>query len=211
VVLRSTLYDGWRHLLFIYPPLVIVATAGWRHLLQIATPRLSMAVVAFLAVGCAEPLLFIIMNHPNEAVYFNTLAGGPRGAAGRFELDYGGNSLLQAVEWSADLARNSRVPLVITGRPYRALRANVERFPGVTTSPLYAGAHHMELRLLRAETGPSLASRRNALYVVRMADGTPVAVVLPGPRFKQVRNQLGNLVRRAGPNATGSRDRKAVP
>ena len=36
--------------------------------------------------------------HPDEYVYYNLLTGGVKGAAGAYELDYWGNSLLEATK-----------------------------------------------------------------------------------------------------------------
>ena len=191
IALGSTLYDGWRHMLFTYPPLVVLAAAGW-HLVydRLSTHQARAAMAALFALGCLEPIVFMVRNHPHDAVYFNAFVGGPRGAAGRFDMDYWGNSLLEATEWSADLASRSGVSLTVAGQPFGIVRANAERFTSIQAQPVEAGRHHLLLRVLRAEVGPSLADRPAVLYAVRTADGAPLAVVLPGPRFKEVRDRL---------------------
>ena len=187
IVKGSTLYNGWRHVLFIYPPLVVLAVLGWQFAWERARSRSLRAVVAGLfLVGCAEPLWFMARNHPHQVVYFNALTGGPKGAAGRFELDYWANSYLQAMKWCAELAERSGTPLVVAGTPQRVVRFDARRFPGIAAARLTRGEHHLELRLLRSELGPSAADRRGVLHVVRMSDGTPLAIVRRGPRWRQV-------------------------
>ena len=95
VLSGATIYDGIRHLLFTYPPLVVLAAAGWRGSLASPSRRLKHWPPPPWRSASSSPLLFQWRNHPNQAVYFNALAGGPRGAFGRYELDYWGNSLLQ--------------------------------------------------------------------------------------------------------------------
>ena len=196
-VVGSTLYDGWRHMLFTYPPLVVLAGAGWHVVYHLLSTRGARGVVAVLfVVGCLEPILYMVRNHPHEGVYFNASVGGPRGAAGRFDMDYWGNSLLEATEWSADLASRSGVPLIIAGQPFGIVRANGGRFTSIQALPMEAGRHHLQLRVLRAEAGPSLADRPRTLYAVRTADGAPLAVVLRGPKFKEVRERLAPYLTR---------------
>jgi nitrate reductase NapE component len=194
----STLYDGWRHMLFTYPPLVVLAAAGWWLLYERFPHRARLAVAGLFAIGCVEPVVYMIRNHPHETVYFNAIVGGPRGAAGRFDLDYWGNSLLEATEWSSDLASKSGVPLIVAGQPWGIVRADARRFTTIRARLVEARRHHLELRLLRAEAGPSIADRPSILYAVRTADGAPLAVVLRGPRFGDVRDRLAPFLHQRG-------------
>jgi hypothetical protein len=187
---HSVLYDGWRHLLFVYPPLVILSASGW-HDLIIATrawPRTSGVMIAALLVGCTEPLLFMVQSHPNEVVYFNALVGGPRGAFRHFELDYWGNSLLQAAEWSESQAEQTGVRLTVSGWPNALVREDCRRFPLLVPSEPEAGEHHLYVQLLRdSRQGLTRTlSRGDILHIVRTHDGAPLAVVLRGPRFGEI-------------------------
>lgn len=101
MLMRPTVYNGVRHFLFTVPPLAVFAAIGldaaWR-LAERGGPRPAQAVTAAaLAVGVVNTWHLSTM-HPNEYVYFNSLVGGTRGAEGRFELDYWGNSVLEAVK-----------------------------------------------------------------------------------------------------------------
>ena len=197
---HSTLYDGWRHLFFIYPPLVVLAAIGWRDVLT-ATGRhrlLSAVAASALIAGCAEPLAFMVQNHPNEAVYFNALVGGPHGAFKRFELDYWGNSLFQATRWSAGVAECAGRPVAVSGWPYQVVTEDASRFPSLRSTQPGEEAHHLELHLLRdtREGLRRLMARPDILHVVRTDDGAPLAVVLPGPRFHEIEATLTSLGRR---------------
>jgi hypothetical protein len=193
ILAGSTLYDGWRHVLFVYPPLVVLAAAGWNFLMNERRPRAVRLVgVALFVAGCVEPVVFIWRNHPNEVVYFNALVGGPRGAAGRFDLDYWGNSLLQATEWTAALATRSGVPLCISGRPYSIVRGNAQRFGSLYSEWPFSRAHHVEVVLARGprEGLAQLAARRDILHVIETADGAPLAYIVAGPRIDAVRDRI---------------------
>ncbi len=98
----AILYDGWRHLLFAYPGLVILAAFFWTELdirrKASGKPYLAYALAAVLVLLMAEPLIFTARNPGYPYVYFNPLAGGMKGAHGNFEEDYWGISVRQAVE-----------------------------------------------------------------------------------------------------------------
>ena len=182
----STLYDGWRHVLFVYPSLVVAAAIGWERMLNVREGRVRLAVVAALIAGAAEPLVYMVRNHPHHVVYFNSAVDGPRGAFRRYELDYWGNSLLAASEWTSELARTSGTFLRVSGSPWSLVRADLPRFPALIPAP--PADAHVEIRLLRGSRNSItvLANRADALHVVRTADGAPLAVVLPGPRMQEV-------------------------
>lgn len=96
----SMLYNGWRHFLFVYPSLVIIASAGWDMLWNIfSKPRFRLIPAIILIAAFAGPIQWMFKSHPNQYIYFNELCGGIKGAYGRFELDYYSNSLKQAADW----------------------------------------------------------------------------------------------------------------
>jgi hypothetical protein len=83
----STLYNGFRHILFVIPMLALVAGSGfaWARtwLRRLPIPAAG-AIGAYLAYQC----YVLAALHPLEYVSFNALAGGVRGAYQRFEMDY---------------------------------------------------------------------------------------------------------------------------
>lgn len=100
---HSPLYDGWRHLIFIYPPIVILSALALLSLIQSAKNKTVQYVMAgVVAVGLMLPAKWAIANHPNQIVYFNEFVGGIDGAFGYYETDYYMNSMKQAVYKLAD-------------------------------------------------------------------------------------------------------------
>jgi hypothetical protein len=188
----ATIYDGIRHLLFTYPPLVVLSACGWRFLLgSPGRPLRALASVA-LALGLLEPLLFQWRNHPNQAVYFSAPAGGPRGAFGRYELDYWGNSVLQALQWADQMVRPSGIRVAVSGLPPHIVRDDVRRFAVLDFAWPEFASHHLEILFLRGLRREVLemAGRADILHAVTTADGTPLAIVVPGPRFAEVAGSL---------------------
>ena len=77
----STLYDGMRHLLFVYTPLVVLAAVAWSALINLFSEKLKMKYItlALLAMLLLEPAAFIARNLPYFYLYFNPIAGGVNG------------------------------------------------------------------------------------------------------------------------------------
>jgi hypothetical protein len=89
------IYDNIRHFLFALPPLFLLAGIGIEHILLWTRGSMLGWV---LAAGLSLPgVLAILVGHPFDYVYYNSLVGGVRGAAGRYEMDYWCTSLRDAV------------------------------------------------------------------------------------------------------------------
>ncbi len=94
---KSPLYDGWRHLFFIYPPLVLLASLLFTSAIdRVRQQGMKYAVIGILVLGLILPAKWCLANHPNETVYFNELIGGIDGAYSHYETDYYMNSVKQA-------------------------------------------------------------------------------------------------------------------
>lgn len=195
IVMRSTLYDGIRHLLFIYPPLVVIAANGWTAVIQPARPRwLRRAAASGLAIGLASVLAFDLRSHPNQGVYFNGVVGGPRGAFQHYDMDYWGNCVLQGVEWAAQTARTYGTVITISGNPDHLVQLNAERYREVYFTYPSRARHYLHVRLAR---GPAAALKQiaaePALYHVRTPDGVVLCTVTPGPAFRELEALRGHV------------------
>ena len=94
---NSTMYDGWRHLFFIYPSLLYISLKGL-YLIKLNFFRkkflnLFLAIILFLSFTTYE----MIHYHPHQNVYFNLLVG--KNVYKKFENDYWGLSNKQAFEF----------------------------------------------------------------------------------------------------------------
>lgn len=96
----SNVYGGWRHIIFVYPPFVILAALGFNTLIDHLSKRILRIVfiIVFLALSI-HPLRFMIRNHPYEYLYFNELTGGLKAAYGNYETDYYFHSIREGSEW----------------------------------------------------------------------------------------------------------------
>lgn len=102
IIKKSTLYDGWRHLIFAYAPGVVIASLAWAYLWEkygAVKKNLLSAGIGLFALCSIDPAIFIIRNPTLSYTYFNPLAGGMKGAFGDYETDYWGVSVRQGFKW----------------------------------------------------------------------------------------------------------------
>ena len=104
IVTRSPLYDNFRQIFFILPPIFLIAGVVFE---KVKRPALQIALIAL----CVLPgIIDGIRLHPYEYIYYNRFIGGERGAFRRFELDYWGTSYREAADWlNANAPANANI------------------------------------------------------------------------------------------------------
>ena len=97
VILRKPpMYDGYRHFLFMLPPIFIFAGFAFEKIFELIKPR--WAVGALTALLLAPGIFGFIQLHPYEYTYYNSFAGGTSGAFRTYETDYWLTCYKEAVE-----------------------------------------------------------------------------------------------------------------
>jgi hypothetical protein len=120
VLLRAPIYNYFRHVLFIFPPLFVAAALALQRsadLLRRARWLGPIRAVALLLPG----LVAIARLHPYEYGYFNEVVGGVRAVRGRFIPDYWCTSLREAMRYINEHAPAS-AGIAVTG-PEASARA----------------------------------------------------------------------------------------
>ena len=86
LVKNPPMYDGFRHFLFIIPPLFIFAGIAFDALLNVIRHRWSQVI---LLLAIISPGIYQSVHlHPYQYTYYNQYVGGTDEAAYRFETDY---------------------------------------------------------------------------------------------------------------------------
>lgn len=98
IALRVALYDNFRQILFILPPIFFMAGVAFEALKNVKWQA------ALIAISLLPGLIGIISLHPYEYIYYNQFVGGVSGAAGRFETDYWVISYREAAEYVSGVA-----------------------------------------------------------------------------------------------------------
>lgn len=103
-VFNSTINDGWRHMFFIYPPIVLFTVFGIQTIFRLISNhphrnKFTKIVVGMsIFAGLLEPLCFMSLHHPHQNVYFSPLAGDYSTIRFRYEMDYWGLSYKQGID-----------------------------------------------------------------------------------------------------------------
>ena len=102
ILLRPPMYDGFRHFLFILPPIFVTTGLGLQAILnwlkKIRPQAASWLYATIIFVILAVNLLPAARLHPFEYAYYNSLVGGTGGAFRTYETDYWLTCYKQAVE-----------------------------------------------------------------------------------------------------------------
>ncbi len=102
IVVRLPLYDNFRQVIFILPPVFFVCGLGVDWLFQ----RLRQPIVRGLIVAALifPGIVAGVQLHPYEYIYYNSFIGGVPGAQGRFELEYWATSYRAAMDYVNTIA-----------------------------------------------------------------------------------------------------------
>lgn len=133
---QSNLYCAMRHLLFLVPPMAVLAGLGWDyviHKFEDKQQTIAYAVAGLMGVLALLPMAHIATNFTNAYVYFNELAGGRSGAVGKYEMDYWGVAQKQAVKYLEEQGVFTGDSLLIrTNYPF-VMRQYLKKYPYVKT------------------------------------------------------------------------------
>ena len=88
---RSNIYDGWRHVYFLYTPLVLLAIIGLRWGVDVSgSGRIKSGFYAVAVIGSVVTIVSMAKIHPLQFVYFNSLADRNRQdwLVQQYDMDY---------------------------------------------------------------------------------------------------------------------------
>lgn len=125
LLLKPTLYDSWRQFLFLTIPMIIIAMVGLEWLIRnwklkiVWNLIISLLVIISLFFTAKEMLIL----HPYEYLYYNSLVGGFKGAYNRYETDYWGLAFKEAAIWFNNHIKNpaKNYTLFVEGDPLSTL------------------------------------------------------------------------------------------
>src|SRR5690606_4113917 len=116
----STLYSGWRHLTFVYAPVMMIALKGG-HLLfnrAIRLPKtartwriIAIGIFAVTSLYQLNIVHWMTINHPYQNVYFNDVIVRLFGGRSHFERDYWRLSVRQGIEHLLEVDANPHIKI----------------------------------------------------------------------------------------------------
>jgi hypothetical protein len=114
ILFGSALYNGWRHLYFVYPFFVLLAIRGFlvllgyvkRSFLHEQNRVQASILIAAVAVDIGSTMHFIANYHPHQSTYFNKLA---LDVERNFERDYYGMSYRKTMEFLLEYSEKDSI------------------------------------------------------------------------------------------------------
>jgi len=110
ILLNSTLYNGWRHMYFLYPLILLISINGLFCLFKNTKIVFIKYIFIFIiSLQMLTTFTWMVKNHPHQYVFFNSFIKG--NLTKKFELDYWGLSYKQSFEYllKNDNSRNIKV------------------------------------------------------------------------------------------------------
>ena len=123
IILKSTLYGGWRHMYFIYPAFLIIALGSIKAAFNFFKNKLnpvkyivtSFILTIIIFLNLVYIVQIMIRLHPYEYIYYNAFAGSNLGEVKeKYPLDYWGISFKTGLEYI--LKTDSRDKITYTMR-----------------------------------------------------------------------------------------------
>ena len=124
IALNSNMFNGWRHVYFLYAPICVLAAFGLRGLAALPKPRLRAAAFALAAVGVAAVAVQMVRIHPHQNEYFSPLLN-KSALADRWEMDYWRVSHKAALDALLKIQPSGRVVLLDLSKS--STQINVDR------------------------------------------------------------------------------------
>ena len=193
----GNLYNGWRHLYFLYGPLCLGAVGGLAWLRGHAGRRLARLAAVVAALGLVPAVAWGARLHPHEHVYFNFLVDRktPERLRAQFDMDYWAVPFKEALLVLLDMVPG---PVPVTGPiAQSALVLPAEQRRRVVPSSDFSAYFATDYRYWWGqgeEEGPSYA---RPLHVRRVFSNTLYAIArleaIAGPGSGYRADYLGAL------------------
>ena len=108
ILSRATMYDNFRQILFILPPLILLSGLSLDMIFSILKPAILR--LALLLILAFPGIYAIVRLHPYQYLYYNSFMGGTGGALRRFELDYWFTSYREVGLWlNTNVPANAKI------------------------------------------------------------------------------------------------------
>tara|TARA_B110000971_G_C19944402_1_gene470329 strand:- start:332 stop:1168 length:837 start_codon:yes stop_codon:yes gene_type:complete len=123
IFLQSTLYNGWRHMYFVYPSMIIISVeAFFRIFDKFKDFRFKTLIFTFVFITFIfHQVNLIVKSHPMQNVYFNFIVG--KNWKNKFDLDYwglGNHLVIRDI-----LLRDTNEKITVCEKSYMALKTTL--------------------------------------------------------------------------------------
>lgn len=189
LILKSHLYDEWRHLYFTYPAFIFIAVFGLQKFIDFisnyAGKRLQFISQSFIVMIFLWQFVvtfgFMIRNHPHQHVYFNFLAGKSTNVHLKYEMDYWGLSYRKAWEYLLDIHQNESIDVEWQNNPglFNLLWFNDDQISSINHSDYLS----CEYFITNYRWYPTYDNYNDKIYSL-MVDGMEIMTIFKNPAYK---------------------------
>ncbi len=170
ILLDVNVYDGWRHLYFLWAPFSLLAALGLRWLAAaFRQEALRAAVYGAAGAGLAATLLSMALIHPNQQVSFNFFVDRttPEHLGAQYTMDHWRHPARQALEWLLD--RNPSSPVKVNPTDFGSIVGrNAGILPEAARDRVFTAT---DAEALTIAYGPA-ADEERALYALKVYGST---------------------------------------
>ncbi|MBT3321849.1 MAG: hypothetical protein HN392_06150 [Anaerolineae bacterium] len=170
LLIRPPMYDGYRHFLFILPPIFIIIGFAFEQIFSwLHDYKLR---IIFLLLIISFGINGTIKLHPYEYAYYNSAVGGTSGAEGRFETDYWLTCYKEALQSFNEFAPNGETLII-------------HREPRIATYYAAENTDIVELRGYSLKAGDYLlvSARLNAREIIERYSPDIISIKRDGATF----------------------------
>lgn len=116
IAIDSNLYSGVRQMLFVLPPMAIIAVLGIFKLMNVIVSKkkkLYYPIFALFILMLVWPFYHQVTTFPVDYVYFNIIAGGNKKAWGNYEYDYYFHGMKESSEYLIELVGDENITVAM--------------------------------------------------------------------------------------------------
>lgn len=165
LILRSVIYDGWRHLYFLYAPfiLLIVFVLSKLSTSKMKTPVYVILFGTFIYIGVISIYYF-----PHQHVFFNRLVShSPEYIRHHYDMDYWGTSYKQAIEYILENDSSKNISISFADDPGKTnLKAFESYNRTIIVLPEDSAKYHVTTYRMRLDDYDKFANKHfHSIYV----------------------------------------------
>ena len=126
IATHGRLYDGWRHIYFVYPAFLMFSAMGLVAIWEFIKHKFKNNICKFMCgliilvtlLSMGNVIYFMVKYHPYQNIYFNRLAGKNMEKIKKtFEMDYWGLSYRKALEFILENDNNKTIKVFVENVP----------------------------------------------------------------------------------------------
>ena len=155
IALNSVLYNGWRHLYFIYPSFIYLSVRGYYFILSMKLKILLNILRGIVIFSLTTSIYWMIKDHPYQYLYFNAL---PKDWVRQFDVDYWGVAYKNSLQKIVDKSFAGKVA-VFSNVYYDDKGNTLGEFPGSNTTVWQRTPFESALMLSKIDQGKLILHR----------------------------------------------------